>query len=126
VFHPPYPPGVGTPRWKTGLNAEGGSAARSDVFDGVEVSHLRAVQTAIEAGRWRESSQAKDWAGLAVASVMGLDVANKAHKAKIAGLLKTWIANGMLVVVEGEDGQRKKRLFVEVGTAADDLTEKEE
>jgi hypothetical protein len=84
------------------------------------------VQTAIEAGRWRESSQAKDWAGLAVASVMGLDVANKAHKAKIAGLLKTRIANGMLVVVEGEDGQRKKRLFVEVGTAADDLTEKEE
>jgi hypothetical protein len=31
-----------------------------DAFDGVEVSHLRAVQTAIAAGRWRESSQAKD------------------------------------------------------------------
>ena len=57
------------------------------------VSDLRAVQAAIAAGRWRENSQAKDWAGHAVATVLKLDATNKAHKAKIAGLLKTWIAN---------------------------------
>jgi hypothetical protein len=91
-----------------------------DAFDGVEVSHLRAVQTAIAAGRWRENSQAKDWAGHAVASAIGLDAANKAHKAKISGLLETWIANGMLAVVDGEVDKRHKRKFVEVGTPADD------
>jgi hypothetical protein len=91
-----------------------------DAFDGVTVSDLRTVQTAIADGRWRESSQAKDWAGYAVAKVLNLDPMNKAHKAKIAGLLKTWIANGALVVAEGQDEQRKKRSFVEVGTAADE------
>jgi AAA domain-containing protein len=91
-----------------------------DAFDGVETSHLRAVQAAIAVGRWRESVQAKDWAGNAVAGVMDLDVANRAHKSKIAKLLKTWIANGVLVVVEGEDANRISRKFIEVGTSAND------
>ena len=91
-----------------------------DAFDGVTVSDLRAVQTAIAAGRWRESTQAKDWAGHAVANVLKLDATNKAHRAKIAGLLKTWISTGMLVVVEGLDDRREKRMFIEVGTPADD------
>ena len=84
------------------------------------VSHLRKVQAEIAAGRWRENSQAKDWAGRAVADVLKLDTSNKAHRTKIAGLLKTWIKNGMLVVVEGEDASRRKRSFVEVGAPADD------
>ena len=87
--------------------------------DDVAASDLRAVQRAIASGRWRENSQAKEWAGYAVATVMGLDVANKAHKAKIAGLLKTWIENGMLVVVDGLDDSRRTRSFIEVGTSAD-------
>jgi hypothetical protein len=91
-----------------------------DVFDGVTVSDLRKVQDTIGAGRWRESSQAKDWAGIAVARTLGLDITNKAHKAKIAALLKTWIANGMFVVVDGEDASRIKRKFIEVGTPAND------
>ncbi len=91
-----------------------------DAFDGVSVSDLRKVQSVIAAGRWRESSQAKDWAGRAVADTLKLDVTDKAHKAKIASLLKTWIKNGMLAVVEGEDESRRKRSFIEVGTLADD------
>ena len=91
-----------------------------DAFDGVEASHLRAVQVAIAAGRWRESTQAKDWAGNAVARVMGLDATNKASKAKIARLLKIWIANGMLTVQDGEDETRRVRKFVEVATWADE------
>jgi len=87
--------------------------------DDVAASDLRAVQHAIASGRWRENSQAKEWAGYAVASVIGLDASNKAHKAKISGLLETWIANGMLAVVDGEDDKRQKRKFVEVGAPAD-------
>jgi hypothetical protein len=91
-----------------------------DAFDGVTVSDLRKLQSTIGAGRWRESSQAKDWAGIAVARALGLDTTNKAHKAKIAALLKTWTATGMFVVVEGVDAKREKRSFIEVGTPAND------
>ncbi len=91
-----------------------------DAFAGVTVSDLDAVQAAIAAGRWRESSQAKDWAGLAVASVLKLDATNKAHRAKISALLKTWIANGALAVVEGLDAKREKRNFIEAGQSDED------
>ena len=91
-----------------------------DAFEGVTGADLRAVQGRIAAGRWRESPQAKDWAGLAVANVLNLDPTDKADRAKISALLKTWIANGALIVVEGEDDTRRKRSFVEVGTPADD------
>src|SRR5277367_395764 len=83
----------------------------------VAASDLRAVQRAIASGRWRENSQAKKWAGHAVAAAMKLDV--ETHKAKIVALLKTWIGNGALVGVEGEDEQRKKLSFVEVGFVAE-------
>ena len=72
------------------------------------------MQRAIASGRWRESVQAKAWAGHAVAAVMKLDA--ETDKAKIVALLKTWIESGALVVVEGEDEQRKRRQFVEVGS----------
>lgn len=91
-----------------------------DAFAGVNTSDLRAVQAAIAAGRWRENSQAKEWAGHAVAAVLRLDAENKAHRAKIAGLLKTWIKTGMLAVVDGFDAKRQKRSFIEVGAPADD------
>ena len=87
--------------------------------DDVAASDLRAVQRAIASGRWRENSQAKEWAGHAVATVIGLDATNKANKAKITSLLKTWIENGMLVVVDAMDDSRRTRSFIEVGTSAD-------
>jgi hypothetical protein len=91
-----------------------------NALDGVTVSDLRAVQAAIGAGRWRESPQAKDWAGYAVAKALNLDGTSKAHRAKITGLLKTWISTGMLTIVDGLDDRREKRNFIEVGTPADD------
>jgi hypothetical protein len=69
-----------------------GRASETEVlagrFDGVTVSDLRKAQAVIATGRWRESSQAKDWAGHAVADVLRLDATNKAHRAKIAAPLK--------------------------------------
>jgi hypothetical protein len=89
-------------------------------FDGVTVTDLRKAQAAIATGGpWRESPQAKDWAGNGIAKAMGLDPAVKADRAKVAGLLKTWIAQGMFVVVDGEDAKRMPRKFIEVGELAD-------
>ena len=91
-----------------------------DALEGVSTADLRAVQAAVGKGRWRENAQAKDWAGVAVATVLKLDPKDKADKAKISALLKTWIANGMLTTVEGLDDKREKRSFIEVGAPAND------
>lgn len=96
-----------------------------DAFEGVTVSHLRAAQTEIAKGRWRQSPQAKAWAGHAVATAMGLDISSKklkakADRAKIVSLLKTWIENGMFVIVEGKDERHETRSYIEVGKPADD------
>jgi AAA domain len=91
-----------------------------NAFDGVTVRDLREVQSRIAAGRYRESPQAADWAGHVVASILRLDTGNKAHKAKVTAILKTWIANDMLRVVEAQDEQRRPRKFIEVGAPAND------
>ena len=85
------------------------------IIDEAAPADLAAMQRAIASGRWRESVQATAWVGHAVAAVMKLDA--ETDKAKIVALLKTWIESGGLVVVEGEDEQRKTRRFVEVGSS---------
>jgi hypothetical protein len=68
----------------------------------------------IRAGKWRESNQAKDWVGRAVAKALALNIDNKADKAKTTGLVKYWLAAGSLVVVEDLDEKRMIKKFVQV------------
>jgi hypothetical protein len=91
-----------------------------NAFEGLNVSHLRKAQAAVRGGRWRESPQAKAWVGVAIATALDLDPTNKGHRARVAALLKVWIANRMFVVVEGEDDNRNTRKFIEVGEPAND------
>jgi hypothetical protein len=91
-----------------------------DPLSNVSVSDLRTVQAKISAKRWRENVQAKDWAGLVVAEVLKLDTDIAAHRAKIRGILKIWIANGGLTIVQGKDAKGNDRSFVEVGVWATD------
>src|SRR4051812_41390747 len=69
----------------------------------------------VSVGRWRENSQAVAWVGKPIAEALKLDLSNPAHKAKVKGLLRRCIANGMFVVVEGKDERHETRSFVEVG-----------
>jgi hypothetical protein len=92
-----------------------------DPLAGVTTNDLRKVQAAIADGQWRESPQANDWAGIAVAKVLGLSVARPEDKAGIISLLKTWTTSGALVVVKRtDDKQRKEKAFIEAGERADD------
>jgi RecA-family ATPase len=91
-----------------------------DPLEAVSVHDLREVQTKVASGQWRDSSQAKDWIGHALAQVLHLDPTNPRDKAKIAGLLKIWKASGMLRVVEAKDEKGNMRPFVEVGEWASD------
>jgi AAA domain len=84
------------------------------VFGDVTTDDLFRVQKAIAAGEWRQSSTAKGWAGSAVADVLGLDLTDQAAKAKVKSLLRRWIENKALRVVQRLDESRHDRPFIEV------------
>lgn len=90
-----------------------------DPMESVSVEDLRKAQRAIAGGRWRESAQAKDWAGIAIAEALGIEL-DVAGRGRVKALLKTWIGTGMFVVVEGRDDRRKPVPFIEIGEAATD------
>jgi len=83
----------------------------------VTAADLAHVQGLIRDGEWREDVRSKQWVGLAVAQVLGLDERDEAVKSKIKTMLQTWIDNRELKVVERPDAQRRPRKYIEVGDA---------
>lgn len=91
-----------------------------DAFEGVTVDHLRKVQSLVAAAEYKDHPTAKPWVGEAVAEVLGLSTEKGAvaDRAKITGILKTWIDNGALKRVQKRDPQKREdRWYVEVGEA---------
>lgn len=86
-----------------------------DAMSGISVSDLLAVQVVINAGSYKDSSQAGSWAGYAVAEALGVDVEDEKDKAKIKHMLKTWKESGALKIEMKQDESRKQRPFVVVG-----------
>ena len=86
---------------------------KPDVFHGLSTGHLYQVQLRVAAGQWRDSAQAKDWVGHAVAQVAGLSVDK--DKARIKAILKTWKRNGALKVENLPDKNGDERPFIVVG-----------
>lgn len=86
-----------------------------DPFDGVTINHLRAAQTLIGKDEYREDVRAAKWAGRAVAEVLNLDIEDRSNRKRITSILKEWIRNGALEVVEIEDAHRKIKKQVIVG-----------
>ncbi len=91
-----------------------------DAFEGVTVDHLRRVQALIADGEYKDHPTSKPWVGEAIAEVLGLSTEKGAvaDRAKITGILKTWIDNGALKRVQKRDPQKREdRWYVEVGEA---------
>ena len=87
-----------------------------DLFAGLSARHLYAVQAAIGDGQWRENVQTKEqWVGVPVASALGWDLEVEKDRKRIAKLIKAWVHEGALEVVEMEDKKRMMRKFVVVG-----------
>lgn len=85
-------------------------------FDGLTENHLLRVQKSVSEGQWREHQQATDWVGHAVAKALMLDANDPKDRKRITLLVREWVKNDVLRVVEGEDAKRMVRKFVEVGT----------
>jgi hypothetical protein len=91
-----------------------------DPLAGITGADFDKIAAIIRGGRWRENPQANGWAGEAVAQGLGLNLDNRADKAKATGLLKHWIGLGTLRVVKGMDAKSNERKFIEVSDAIDD------
>lgn len=84
-------------------------------LDDLTVHDLYRVQQAIHGQGYRKDSQSKEWAGYAVADTLEIDIDDPATKERVKALLKIWIDNDALKVVETVDKHRKKRCVVDVG-----------
>ncbi|PZU74678.1 MAG: recombinase RecA [Sphingomonas sp.] len=76
------------------------------------------VQALIAQGEWRESDKAEQWAGEAVAQVLGLDASDKGHRVRIKAVLKDLLADGTLAREERPDASRRKRWWIVVGSGS--------
>lgn len=85
-----------------------------DAFAGVTTAKLMEVQRAVADGSYRENVRSADWVGNIIAQKLGMDPDD--DKRRIASILKQWIKNDVLRVVERDDEMRRPRKFVEVGT----------
>jgi hypothetical protein len=90
-----------------------------DPFADMTVDDLKAVQLAISQGDWREHFSCKDWAGVAVAETLGLDLGKASDKSKVKRLLATWIKNGALKVENRPNRHRENKAFIVVGEYAE-------
>ncbi len=86
-----------------------------DAFDGVTLNHLKQFQRAIGEGKWRKDTQAKAWAGIALAPILEADPKNKADKARMRRIIDKWVSEGVLEVVLDLDEKRMEKEFIVVG-----------
>lgn len=80
-----------------------------DAFDGINPQDARKVQVAVaqmEDNPPLESNRSPQrWVGVVVADVLGLDLDDKAVKARVNTMVKTWIKSGVLEVVDFHDSR---------------------
>jgi RecA-family ATPase len=85
----------------------------SKPFDGITKAHAEMAQRLAQGGACRADTQAKNWFGYALGERLGLDPRNnKAHKAKLNGMIKTWIKNKVLETERRKDEARKEKEFI--------------
>jgi hypothetical protein len=87
-------------------------------FDGITNADADVAQRLAQGGAYRASPQATDWFGYALGERLGLDPRNSpADKAKLKGMIKTWMKNKVLREDRGVGGNRHEKMFIVPGSA---------
>ena len=87
-------------------------------FDDVTAHDIPLVQKRISEGEWRESDpRSPQWAGIAIAEVLDLDLSDKGAKANVKTILATWLKTGVLQIESRKDEKRRPRNYVVAGAA---------
>lgn len=85
-----------------------------DAAEGLTSGVILKSQHAVTGGKYRENSQAKDWAGHKIGEVLEIDTSDPFGKNKVKSLMKSWTKNKLLkVIYKRENG--KNVPYVDVG-----------
>lgn len=87
-----------------------------DSLAGVRADDLLTVQRKIATSEWREDARSPIWAGYAIAEALTLNIDAPGVKARVKGMLGTWLTAGALKRVTKPDATRHPKAFIEVGT----------
>lgn len=90
-----------------------------DFFSDITTQQLHQAQQVIARGDYGASIMANDWAGIAIAPVLGLDPHDCADKAKLKSIIATWTENGCFVVERRRTNKGRDKPFLIVGRAVD-------
>ncbi len=85
-----------------------------DCMDGVTPSDMELVREKTRTGKWRADAQAKEWVGVAIMDVLGLED-TPAARAKAKGIQSVWTGSKALKVTIEKDTDRKEKKFVRPG-----------
>jgi hypothetical protein len=86
------------------------------LFEGITKTDAVVAQRLAEGAEYRADIQAKNWFGYALGKELGLDPLNdKAHKAKLSGMIKTWLKNKVLKLEGRKDEHGKDKHFIARG-----------
>jgi hypothetical protein len=88
-----------------------------DAFDGVSAKDAKKAQQIVADAHsngepLRESSQASNWVGVPIADMLDIDITEKAGKAKVASIIKTWIKTNVLATEKVFDAKKGRELPV--------------
>lgn len=111
-----YPMGNGDGRFVTqdyvGVVDKWEWPSASALTETVSSEQLDKIKELLKSGTYREHAQAKDWAGKPISLVLGVELEDKIEKKKIERMIKAWIREGVLTVVERQDHHRELKRYI--------------
>jgi hypothetical protein len=85
------------------------------LFEGIGVQKLMHMQRLVGEGEWRDDVRSPSWVGKPIGEACTLDPDDKTDRERIKKMIRAWLKEDVLRVVEKEDDKRRPRAFVEVG-----------
>lgn len=83
-------------------------------IEDVTVDQFQAIKNHLRVGKFRKDQQAKDWAGVKVGEVLGIDTCVKAERQRITKMLDTWTQRGDLREYKAKDEYRVMKDYIGV------------